>query len=208
MIIVKTANGDRFINEAETLQVNHNRDNAQVEVWPSKWGNNQQVPQCFVIEHVEAVMYTNNAQPTHWQDGGSEIERLSKLLNERTEQLNIIRQEFLKIEQDRDDLKERLAKFEPSPKDYDTDLFALSQEIDRIEINEREKQRIAHPGRGIYQKGGNATRFLNISKANGIKTVGQLIAVGRIRFENFKNMGHKCAEQVSQALENLYGIKW
>ena len=34
MIIIKTTNGDRFINDAETLQVSHVKDKAQVKVWP------------------------------------------------------------------------------------------------------------------------------------------------------------------------------
>ena len=74
MIIVKTNNGDRFINEAETLQINHIRDKAQVEVWPSRWGNQQQQPQYYIIEHVESVIYTT--QETKWKDEGSELETL------------------------------------------------------------------------------------------------------------------------------------
>ena len=74
MIIVKTNNGDRFINEAETLQINHIRDKALVEVWPSRWGNQQQQPQYYIIEHVESVIYTT--QETKWKDEGSELETL------------------------------------------------------------------------------------------------------------------------------------
>lgn len=58
MIIVKTNNGDCFINEAETLQINHIKDKAHVEVWPSRWSNQQQQPQYYIIEHVESVIYT------------------------------------------------------------------------------------------------------------------------------------------------------
>ena len=76
MIIVKTNNGDRFINEAETLQINHIRDKAQVEVWPSRWGNQQQQPQYYIIEHVESVIYTT--QETKWKDEGLELETLKK----------------------------------------------------------------------------------------------------------------------------------
>ena len=74
MIIVKTSNGDRFINEAETKQVSHNKDNAQVEVWPSKWGNQPHQPQYYIIEHVESVIYTT--QEIKWKDEGSELETL------------------------------------------------------------------------------------------------------------------------------------
>ena len=83
MIIVKTKNGDRFINDAETLQVSHVKDKAQVEVWPSRWGNQQQQPQYFVIEHVESVIYTNDAQPMEWKDEGSEIQRLKATIEKK-----------------------------------------------------------------------------------------------------------------------------
>ena len=68
MIIVKTSNGDRFINEAETLQVSHNKDKAEVEVWPSKWGNQPHQLQNFIIEHVEAVIYTNVDHTVKYED--------------------------------------------------------------------------------------------------------------------------------------------
>ena len=80
MIIVKTSNGDRFINEAETLQVSHNKDKALVEVWPSRWGNQQQQPQYYIIENVESVIYTT--QETKWKDEGSELETLKKRLKD------------------------------------------------------------------------------------------------------------------------------
>ncbi len=80
MIIIKTNNGDRFINEAETLQVRHNKDKALVEVWPSRWGNQQQQPQYYIIEHVESVIYTT--QETKWKDEGSALENLKKQLDD------------------------------------------------------------------------------------------------------------------------------
>jgi len=82
MIIVKTNNGDRFINEAETLQVNHNKDKALVEVWPSRWGNQQQQPQYYIIEHVESVIYTNADQTVKYEDKGSEVEKLKKRIED------------------------------------------------------------------------------------------------------------------------------
>ena len=82
MIIVKTSNGDRFINEAETLQVSHNKDKALVEVWPSRWGNQQQQPQYYIIEHVESVIYTNADQTVKYEDKGSEVEKLKKQIED------------------------------------------------------------------------------------------------------------------------------
>ena len=110
MIIVKTTNGDRFINEAETLQVNHIKDKKQVEVWPSRWGNQQQQPQCYVINQVKRVIYTNLAQATEWNDDGSEIKRLKKKLDARLEWSNKLRDDYLKLEQERDELKSEVEK--------------------------------------------------------------------------------------------------
>lgn len=87
MIIIKTTNGDRFINEAECLQVNHLRDTATVEVWPARWGENRQqaMPQYYIIQNVEAVIYTTS--PKDWHDEGSAIRKLKE---QRSQHLDII----------------------------------------------------------------------------------------------------------------------
>ena len=207
MIIVKTTNGDRFINDAETLQVNHVKDKAQVEVWPSRWGNQQQQPQYFVIEHVEAGIYTNSAQATQWKDEGSELEKFKSKYYDHMEWSGKLRDEYIKIEQERDELKKRLAKLEPQPKDYENDLLrdTVYNEMERIAIAESNRLK-RETGFGRI-KSGHGIRFLNIAKANNIETVGQLLSVGRARFEKFKYMGPKCITELSHALENLYGIK-
>ena len=207
MIVIKTSNGDRFINDTETLQVSHVKDKAQVEVWPSRWGNQQQQPQYFVIEHVEAVIYTNAAQATQWKDEGSELEKLKAKYDEHMKWSGKLRDEYMKIMQERDELKERLAKLEPQPKDYENDLLrdTVYNEMERIAIAESDRLK-RETGLGRI-KSGNGIRFLNIAKSNNIETVGQLLAVGRARFEKFRFMGPKCIIELSQALENLYGIK-
>ena len=91
MIIVKTTNGDRFINEAECLQVNHLRDIATVEVWPARWGENRQqaMPQCYIIQNVEAVFYTTSQKD--WEDKGSELEKLENDASEMSRIINRLR---------------------------------------------------------------------------------------------------------------------
>jgi len=110
MIIVKTTNGDRFINEAETLQVNHNRDKAEVEVWPSRWGNQQQTPQYYLIEHVEMVVYLNDKQPAQWTDEGSALEKLKAELSDQVESNSEMRENMITLQQERDELEEKLAR--------------------------------------------------------------------------------------------------
>ena len=116
MIIVKTNNGDRFINEAETLQINHIRDKAQVEVWPSRWGNQQQQPQYYIIEHVEAVIYT--IQETKWKDEGSELETLKK----RLEDICKLVDQYRKKETENIILEDRIARIQEKLRDFGCEL--------------------------------------------------------------------------------------
>ena len=96
----------------------------------------------------------------------------------------------------------------PPAADYENDkLMVVYEEIDRMEIAEREQQKREHPNWQFVQKKGNGVRFLNIAKANDIETVGQLLKVGRVHFEQLRNMGPYCAAKVSEALKNLYGIE-
>ena len=203
MIIVKTKNGDRFINDKAVTMVEHDREKAVVNAYGDKGV-------FFHIEDVEGIIYTNDAQPTEWKDEGSEIQRLRKSLDEQREWGNKMRDEYLKIEQERDELKERVAQLEPKPAaDYANDrlIDKVYHEIDRLDIQEREENKKKYPGLGVYQKNGNAARFMNVAKDHHIETVGQLLEVGRARFEQFRNMGRLCADRISEALDNLYGIK-
>ena len=200
MIIVKTKNGDRFINDKAVTMVEHDREKAVVHVHGDKG-------MFFRIEDVEGIIYTNDAQPTSWNDEGSEIQRLKKANEELSEWGGRMRDEYMKIEQERDELKKRLAKLEPQPKDYENDLLrdTVYNEMERIAIAESNRLK-RETGFGRI-KSGHGIRFLNIAKANNIETVGQLLAVGRARFEKFKYMGPKCVTELSHALDNLYGIK-
>ena len=200
MIIVKTTNGDRFINDKAVTMVEHDREKAVVHVHGDKG-------MFFRIEDVEGIIYTNDAQPTSWNDEGSEIQRLKKANEELSEWGGRMRDEYIKIEQERDELKERLAKLEPQPKDYENDLLrdTVYNEMERIAIAESNRLK-RETGFGRI-KSGHGIRFLNIAKTNNIETVGQLLSVGRARFEKFKYMGPKCITELSHALENLYGIK-
>ena len=93
--------------------------------------------------------------------------------------------------------------------DYENDrlLDTVYPEMDRMETLEREEQRKKRPEWRSVQKNGNAVRFINVAKGNDIETVGQLLAVGRAGFERLRFMGRVCADEVSKALDNLYGIK-
>jgi signal recognition particle GTPase len=142
MIIVKTNNGDRFINEAETLQINHIRDNALVEVWPSRCGNQQQQPQYYIIEHVESVIYTT--QETKWKDEGSEIQRLKAELEKKEKELSkgydhfaYIREWFFIYQNAFDDIKNAVLRSKNGSKCEDSVIDAL---IDAAEKKHKESE--------------------------------------------------------------------
>ena len=99
----------------------------------------------------------------------------------------------------------------PAPKgDFENDkIMVLYEELDRIETEERERQKKKHPNWRSVQKAGSACRFINVAKSADIETVGQLLDFGRSDFEKLRHMGRKCADLVTQGLTNLYGIdKW
>lgn len=77
MIIIKTNNGDVFVNEKTTHFVKHDRENKTVVI------RNPQYKLNSTINDVEGVIYTNDAQPTSWKDEGSEIQRLKAAIEEQ-----------------------------------------------------------------------------------------------------------------------------
>lgn len=122
MIIIKTTNGDRFINEAETLQVSHNKDKAQVEVWPSRWGNQQQQPQYYIIEHVESVIYTNADQTVKFEDKCSEVEELKNILDNRLEWGMNLQSKYILMYDEYIGMQNEIARLRAKLRDYGCEL--------------------------------------------------------------------------------------
>ena len=101
MIIVKTKNGDRFINDKAVTIVEHDREKAVVNAHGEKGAY-------YHIEDVESVIYTNDAQPIAWRDDGSEIERLQKKLDEQLEWGRKIRKEYMDMQKKNNQLEEEV----------------------------------------------------------------------------------------------------
>jgi hypothetical protein len=99
---------------------------------------------------------------------------------------------------------------ESKPKDYENDsILMLYNELKRIEEEEKERKKEQHPGFKYFQRKGNATRALVVARQHNINTIGDLLKVGRIIFQGFRNAGPKSGELITQGLSNLYGIeKW
>lgn len=100
MIIVKTKNGDRFINDKAVTMVEHDRENAEVNVYGDKY--------LYEIKDVEGIIYTNDAQPIAYKDEGSEIERLQNKLDEQLEWGGKIRKEYMDMQNKNDQLEEEV----------------------------------------------------------------------------------------------------
>ena len=191
MIIVKTKNGDHFINEKSVIEVIHDREKAVVNCYGANGYFSHH-------EEVEGIIYTNDAQPTSWKDEGSEIQRLMKSLDEQREWGNKMRDEYLKIEQERDELKKRVAQLEPKA-DQDR-WWPDNVEVAPIEVILR------HIGRGGYDPG-YSVRLGKLFTANDIKKVGDLLRITRRQFEKYRSVGGGSLSRIDRALEELYDIK-
>ena len=192
MIIVKTKNGDRFINDKAVTMVEHDRVNAAVNVKGDKGV-------FFHIEDVEGIIYTNDAQPTSWKDEGSEIQRLKKELDEEKEWGGRMRDAYLKMEQERDDLKARVAQLEPKA---DPDRW-WPDNVDSAPV----AVILSNVGYNGYDPAGYSVRLGKIFENYDIKTVGDLLRIGRRNFRKYRSVGGGSINRIDNALEMLYDIK-
>jgi hypothetical protein len=191
MIIVKTKNGDHFINEKSVIEVQHDREKAVVNCYGANGYFSHH-------EDVEGVIYTNDAQPTSWNDEGSEIQRLKKELDEQMEWADKMRYEHLQMMQERDELKERLAQLEPKA---DPDRWWPDNvEVAPIEVI------AGHIERSGYDPG-YSVRLGKLFAANDIKKVGDLLRIGRRQFKKYRSVGGGSLSRIDNALEDLYDIK-
>ena len=205
MIIVKTKNGDRFINDKAVIMVEHDREKAVVNAHGDKG-------LYYHIEDVEGVMYTNDAQPTSWKDEGSEIQRLTKALSELTEQGTKMRGEYMKIVQERDELKAEVGNLQVEL----NKLRGATEELKPTEAHDRRwldyvdsapiSAIICHIGNMRYDPG-YEERLKKIFESNDIKTVGDLLRIGRRDFKKYLSVGTGSITRIDDALEDLYDIK-
>ena len=83
----------------------------------------------------------------------------------------------------------------------------LRQEMNRLEELAKEERRKECPGLLNLQTDGNACRFINICRDNGIDTIGDLLKQGRRRILKLNGIGAKSAKLADTALKTLYGIE-
>lgn len=89
MIIIKTSNGDVLVNDQQMKMVEHDHANHVVRLIDTSgtMGTLMRHPYA-TIEHVEAVIYTNNAQPTEWKDEGSLVKSLQGIIDKQKDDIN------------------------------------------------------------------------------------------------------------------------
>ena len=86
MVIIKTSDGDVFVNEKETVSVIHNRDEHTAYIYENEMKGTFRhiVPP---IKHVESVNYINEQTGNEWKDNGSQVEDLQRLLADTKNEL-------------------------------------------------------------------------------------------------------------------------
>lgn len=205
MIIVKTKNGDRFINDKAVTMVEHDREKAVVNAHGDKG-------LYYHIEDVEGVIYTNDAQPTSWKDEGSEIQRMMKTNEELSKWGEKMRDEYMKMEKERDELKAKVGN--------------LQVELNKLKGATEELKPTAAPDRwwpdnvdiapistitrhisSMRYDPGYEVRLEKIFESNDIKTVGDLLRIGRRDFRRYRSVGTGSITRIDDALEDLYDIK-
>ena len=205
MIIVKTKNGDRFVNDKAVIMVEHDREKAVVDFYDVEGAN-------FHIDDVEGVIYTNDAQPTSWKDEGSEIQRLMKTNEELSKWGDKMRSEYMKMEQERDELNAKVGNLQVEL----NKLKGATEELKPTEAHDRRwldnvdsapiSAIICHIGNMRYDPG-YEERLKKIFERNDIKTVGDLLRIGRRDFKKYRSVGTGSITRIDDALEDLYDIK-
>ena len=196
MIIVKTKNGDHFINEKSVIEIQHDREKAVVSCYGANGYYSHH-------EDVEGVVYTNDAQPTSWKDEGSEIKRMRDELERSLEWSNKLRDEHLNLMQERDELKERVAELEARVKELepkpDPDRW-WPDDIDVTPINIF----IGHVQKNDYC--GYGVRLGKLFDKNNIKTIGDLLRIGRRDFKKYQGVGGGCLSRIDDVFDKMYDI--
>ena len=149
MIIVKTKNGDRFINEKAVTMVDHDRVNGLVNVDGNKG-------EYYFIEDVEGIIYTSDAQPTEWKDEGSEIQRLKSIIEKKDKEADqmlerslFMREWFYIYQNAFEDIKNAVFRAKNGSKCEDSVIDTL---IEQAEMKYRESQKRFEEAKSKWEK--------------------------------------------------------
>lgn len=84
MIIVKTDNGAKFVNEKEAVMVCHDKKAKQVSF------HTRETMQGVTINDVESVTFITDTQAVEWKDEGSEVEKLKATIESKDKEINML----------------------------------------------------------------------------------------------------------------------
>ena len=90
MIIIKTKNGDHFINEKNITEVVHNKEKATASYYGSNGAFNN-------IKDVECVTFVSDAQSVMYEDKGSRVEELEQVLHKAWKECDKYRKKLFEL---------------------------------------------------------------------------------------------------------------
>lgn len=101
MIIIKTSNGDVLVNDQQMKMVEHDHANHVVRLIDTSGtiGLHARHPYA-TIEHVEGIIYTNNAQSTSWKDEGSLVKSLQGIIDRQKYDLGFLNEMIKRLQSD------------------------------------------------------------------------------------------------------------
>ena len=127
MIIVKTKNGARFVNEKQSVMVNHNKEEKQVEV-VCRDGSD-------IINEVESVTYITDAQPMSWKEDGSEVVQQKEKYEELKESYESVHNMCIKQRNIIEEYSLSVSRLSPYAKKWDF----LKAELERLDNSVRNR---------------------------------------------------------------------
>jgi len=103
MIIVKTKNGDHFVNDSALIEVAHDKEKAIVFCYRNNG--------CITtITDVESVVYTNADQTVKYEDKESRVAEMEANLHELSKWGNNMRDKYMELDKENGELKEEVKK--------------------------------------------------------------------------------------------------
>lgn len=101
MIIIKTSNGDVLVNDQQMKMVEHDHANHVVRLIDTSGTIGLYARHPYAtIEHVESVIYTNNAQPTEWKDEGSLVKSLQGIIDRQKYDIAFLNEMIKRLQSD------------------------------------------------------------------------------------------------------------
>ena len=131
MIIVKTDNGAKFVNEKEAVMVCHDKKAKQVSF------HTREMMQGVTINDVESVTFITDTQAVEWKDEGSEVENLKATIERANKEINMLLRRFRFLNQWLEIHRDAIYKIKETAKKA---IVGIAPEIINAIIEEAEKE--------------------------------------------------------------------